>query len=155
MKILCVCLGNICRSPAAEAAIRSAAEKAGINIEVDSAGTGSWHVGDSPHPDSVAAGARAGLEITGRARKFNTLDFGRFDMILAMDESNRADLVALAPDKESQAKIRLFRTFDPATTENEVPDPWGGPQQGYDETIEIVTAAAAGLIEQLAAQSVN
>jgi protein-tyrosine phosphatase len=149
MKILCVCLGNICRSPAAEAAIRSAAREAGVEVEVDSAGTGSWHIGDGPHPESVAAGARAGLEITGRARKFNTLDFERFDIILAMDESNKSDLVDLAPDKESQAKIRLFRTFDPATTETEIPDPWGGPTEGYEETIRIVTAAALGLINHI------
>jgi protein-tyrosine phosphatase len=149
MKILCVCLGNICRSPAAAAAIRAAAREAGVDVEVDSAGTGSWHIGDAPHPESVAAGARAGLEITGRARKFNTLDFERFDIILAMDESNKNDLVALAPDKESQAKIRLFRTFDPATTETEIPDPWGGPTEGYEETVRIVTAAAVGLIDQV------
>lgn len=153
MKILCVCLGNICRSPAAAAAIRSAAKGAGLEVEVDSAGTGSWHIGDPPHPESVAAGERAGLEVTGRARKFNTLDFERFDMILAMDEANRSELIALAPDKESQAKIRLFRTFDPATTETEVPDPWGGSSAGYDQTVAIVTAAARGLIEQLANQA--
>lgn len=152
MKILCVCLGNICRSPAAEAAIRSAAAEAGLDLEVDSAGTGSWHVGDPPHPESIEAGARAGLAITGRARKFNTLDFVRFDMILAMDESNRNDIIAMAPDKESQAKVRLFRTFDPTTAETEVPDPWGGPTEGYDETILIVTAAARGLVTQLVRQ---
>lgn len=149
MKILVVCLGNICRSPAAEAAIRQAAAEAGIDVEVDSAGTGSWHVGDSPHPESVAAGARAGLEITGRARKFNPVDFDRYDMILVMDKSNLADLVDMSPSKEAQAKIRLFRTFDPQTDQDEVPDPWGGPAEGYDETIRIVTAAAQGLVDTL------
>lgn len=149
MKILAVCLGNICRSPAAAAAIRAAAEREGIEIEVDSAGTGSWHIGQPPHPESVAAGARAGLDITGRARKFNTADFDRFDMILAMDRSNLNDLIAMAPSKEAQAKLRLFRTFDPATDEAEVPDPWGGPPEGYDETIAIVTAAAEGLVASL------
>lgn len=152
MRILCVCLGNICRSPAAEAAIRSAAADTGLDVDVDSAGTGSWHIGDPPHPESVEAGARAGLEIAGRARKFNTLDFDRFDMILAMDESNKNDIISLAPDKESQAKVRLFRTFDPTTSETEVPDPWGGPTEGYDETIRIVTAAARGLVDHLARQ---
>jgi low molecular weight protein-tyrosine phosphatase len=149
MKILCVCLGNICRSPAAEAAIRDAAAEAGIEIEVDSAGTGSWHIGEPPHPESIAAGRRQGLEISGRARKVNTLDFDRFDIILAMDEGNRNDLVAMAPSKEAQAKIRLLRTFDPNTTETEIPDPWGGPTEGYDETVRIVMAAADGLIDQL------
>jgi protein-tyrosine phosphatase len=149
MKILAVCLGNICRSPAAEAAIRSAASAAGIEVEVDSAGTGSWHLGEPPHPESVAAGARAGLEITGKARKINPVDFDRYDMILVMDKSNLADLMGLSPSKEAQAKIRLFRTFDPHTDQEEVPDPWGGPAEGYDETIRIVTAAARGLVDAL------
>ena len=149
MKILVVCLGNICRSPAAEAAIRREAAAAGIEVEVDSAGTGSWHVGESPHPESVAAGARAGLEITGRARKFNPVDFDRYDMILVMDKSNLNDLMEMSPSKEAQAKIRLFRTFDPHTDQEEVPDPWGGPEEGYDETIRIVTAAARGLVDAL------
>jgi protein-tyrosine phosphatase len=149
MKILVVCSGNICRSPAAEAAIRKAAEEAGIDVEVDSAGTGSWNIGQPPHPESVAAGARSGLEITGRARKFNPIDFDRYDMILVMDNSNLSDLIDLSPNKEAQAKIRLFRTFDPNTDESEVPDPWGGPAEGYDETIRIVTAAAEGLVDTL------
>jgi len=149
MKILVVCLGNICRSPAAEAAIRQAAVDAGIDVEVDSAGTGSWHIGDPPHPESVAAGARAGLEVTGRARIFNPVDFDRYDMILVMDKSNLADLIEMSPSKEAQAKIRLFRTFDPQTDQDEVPDPWGGPAEGYDETIRTVTAAARGLVDTL------
>lgn len=149
MNILAVCLGNICRSPAAEAAIKATAQEAGLEVEVDSAGTGSWHIGDPPHPESVAAGARFGLEIDGRARKFNPIDFERFDMILAMDQSNMNDLIAMAPNKEAQAKIRLFRTFDPSTTETEIPDPWGGPIEGYDETIRMVTAAARGLVDHL------
>lgn len=151
MKILVVCLGNICRSPAAEAAIRKAAADADLDVEVDSAGTGSWHIGDAPHPESVAAGARAGLEVTGRARKFNAVDFDRYDMILVMDKSNLADLIEMSPSKEAQAKIRLFRTFDPQTDQDEVPDPWGGPAEGYDETIRIVTAAAKGLVGTLTA----
>lgn len=153
MKILVVCLGNICRSPAAEAALKDEAAKAGLDIEVDSAGTGSWHMGQPPHPEAVAAGARAGLQIEGKARKVNQADFDRYDMILAMDRSNVNDLIAMAPSKEAQAKIRLFRTFDPDTDETEVPDPWGGPTEGYDETMTIVKAAAAGLIDQLRANT--
>jgi protein-tyrosine phosphatase len=149
MRIIVVCSGNICRSPAAEAAIRKVATGAGIDVDVDSAGTGSWNVGEPPHPESVAAGARAGLEITGRARKFNSIDFERHDMILVMDESNLSDLMELSPTKEAQAKIRLFRTFDPDTDEREVPDPWGGPAESYDETIRIVMAAARGLVTTL------
>lgn len=148
-RILAVCAGNICRSPAAEAAIRVAAARAGVDVEVDSAGTGSWSVGNPPHPQAVAAGARAGLEITGRARKMNRADFDRFDVIVVMDRANLRDVLELAPSLEDRAKVRLFRTFDPVTDSEEVPDPYGGPDEGYDETIAHVTAAAAGLIDSL------
>jgi protein-tyrosine phosphatase len=149
MRILAVCAGNICRSPAAEAAIRKASEEAGLDLEVDSAGTGSWHIGEPPHPQSVAAGAMAGLEIDGRARKVTATDFERFDIIVVMDETNLRDVLALAPTLEARAKVRLFRTYDPASDEREVPDPWGGPDEGYHEVIRIVTAAAAGLVDSL------
>ena len=150
VRILTVCAGNICRSPAAAAAIVEAASSAGVVVDVDSAGTGAWHIGDPPHPQSVAAGARAGLDVTGRARRINKADFSRFDMILVMDRSNLRDVLALAPDLESKARVRLFRTFDPGTDEDEVPDPYGGPDEGYDRTIAMVRSAAAGLIETMA-----
>lgn len=153
MRILAVCAGNICRSPAAESAIREAAATAGLDLEVDSAGTGSWHVGQPPHPESVAAGSRAGLVIDGKARRVNVADFDRFDIIVAMDRSNLKDLMALAPSKEARAKLRLFRTYDPSTMSDEVPDPWGGPTAGYEETIRIVRAAAQGLIDQVTEHS--
>jgi len=149
VKILAVCAGNICRSPAAEAAIREAAAEAGVEIETDSAGTGAWHIGQPPHPEGVAAGARAGLIVEGRARKVTQADFDRFDIILAMDRANLRDLHELAPSREAQARTRLFRTYDPAATSDEVPDPWGGPDAGYDETVRIVRAAAAGLVSEI------
>ncbi|HEU4321483.1 MAG TPA: low molecular weight protein-tyrosine-phosphatase [Acidimicrobiia bacterium] len=154
-RILAVCAGNICRSPAAEAAIRESAEAAGISVEVDSAGTGTWHVGDPPHAQSVAAGARAGLEITGRARRINKADFDRFDVIVVMDRANLRDVLDMAPELESRAKVRLFRTFDPTTDADEVPDPYGGPDEGYDRTITQVRGAAAGLIDSLVSTGVK
>jgi protein-tyrosine phosphatase len=154
-RILTVCAGNICRSPAAAAAIVEAAARAGVAVDVDSAGTGAWHIGDPPHPQSVAAGARAGLEITGRARRINKADFSRFDMILVMDKSNLRDVLALAPDLESKARVRLFRTFDPGTDEDEVPDPYGGPDDGYDRTVTMVRSAAAGLIAAMTSAHVE
>lgn len=154
-RILAVCAGNICRSPAAEAAIREAADRAGIDVDVDSAGTGSWSIGQPPHPQSVTAGARAGLEIHGRARKINSADFGRFDVIVVMDNSNLRDVLRLAPALEDRAKVRLFRTFDPETTSEEVPDPYGGPDEGYDAAIEQVIAAARGLVDSLLSEGVN
>jgi protein-tyrosine phosphatase len=148
-RVLAVCAGNICRSPAAEAAIRAAAEEVGIEIEVDSAGTGSWSIGNPPHPRAVDAGARAGLQITGRARRINRSDFDRFDVIVVMDRANLRDVMESAPSLEGRAKVRLFRTFDPHTDADEIADPYGGPNEGYEATIEQVTAAAAGLIATL------
>jgi protein-tyrosine phosphatase len=153
LKILAVCAGNICRSPAAEAAIREAAAVAGLEVEVDSAGTGAWHIGQPPHPDGVAAGARAGLLIEGRARKVTAVDFDRFDIILAMDRANLRDLLDLAPTREAQARTRLFRTYDPTAESDDVPDPWGGPEAGYDETVRIVRAAARGLVAEIVESS--
>lgn len=149
MKVLAVCAGNICRSPAAEAAIREAAERAGLEIEVDSAGTGSWHIGQPPHPESVAAGARAHLVIDGRARRVTTADFDRFDVLLAMDRANLRALQQLAPTLEAQARARLFRTYDPEADSDEVPDPWGGPRSGYEQTVRIVRSAAAGFVAEI------
>lgn len=122
---------------------------AGFEVEVDSAGTGSWHIGQPPHPESVVAAARVGLRMDGRARRVTPSDFDRFDVILAMDRSNLRELTAMAPNKASQAKLRLFRTYDPDSDEDEIPDPWGGPTEGYEETIRIVRAAARGLVEDL------
>ena len=150
MKVLMVCAGNICRSPAAEAAVRAKAEEAGIALTVDSAGTGSWHIGDPPHHQMVAAGRRHGLEVAGKARRFGESDFDRHDVILVMDRSNLRDVFELAPSLEAKAKVRLFRTYDPASEEDEVPDPYGGPDSGYDHTVEIVSRAAQGFVDSLA-----
>ncbi|HEX9761774.1 MAG TPA: low molecular weight protein-tyrosine-phosphatase [Acidimicrobiia bacterium] len=155
MRVLAVCAGNICRSPAAEAAIREAAEEAGVVLDVDSAGTGSWHIGEPPHPEAVAAGARVGLMIDGRARKFTVADYERFDAIVVMDRSNLRDVLSLAPSLAARAKVRLFRTYDPASEEDEVPDPWGGPEEGYRETMDIVRTAAAGMIASLVSARVE
>ena len=153
--MLTVCLGNICRSPAAAAAIREAAEALDMDVDVDSAGTGSWHIGQPPHSESVAAGRRVGLDVTGRARKVHAADFDRFDIILAMDRSNMRDLKAMTPSLEGQAKVRLFRSYDPYSEQEEVPDPYGGPAASYDETIRIVRAAAAGMVQDLSSAGVE
>jgi protein-tyrosine phosphatase len=148
-RILAVCAGNICRSPIAAAAIEAAAMRAGIDVEVDSAGTGSWCVGQPPHPQAVAAAERVGLRPTGRARVINGADFDRFDIIVVMDRSNLRDVLERAPSLEARAKVRLFRTFDPDTESDVIPDPYGGPDEGYEATVTQVLAAAEGLIETL------
>ncbi len=155
LRVLVVCAGNICRSPSAEAAINEVALARGVDCQVDSAGTGSWNIGEPPHSQVIAAGERAGLTIEGRARKVNSLDFDRHDVILAMDRSNLRDLMAIAPSLETQARMRLFRTYDTTSAEDEIPDPYGGPDEGYDETIRLVRVAAEGFVESLVSTRVE
>lgn len=144
-RILAVCAGNICRSPAAEAAIRRAGEKAGLDLEVDSAGTGPWHLGQPPHSRSLAAARLVGLELSGTARQVSTDDLKYFDLVVAMDRWNHQDLLALAPDPESRAKIRMFRPDG-----RDVPDPYQGSESDYQEMIAIVVPAAEALVAELA-----
>lgn len=145
-RILAVCAGNICRSPAAEAAIRRAGQQAGLDLEVDSAGTGAWHLGQSPHPRSVAAAARVGLVLSGTARQVSPADLGHYDLVVAMDRWNHDDLLALAPDPAVRAKVRMFRSDG-----EDVPDPYHGSERDYDDMIAIVVPAAEALVAGLAA----
>lgn len=155
LKVLVVCAGNICRSPSAEAAINEATLARGIEVQVDSAGTGWWNIGEPPNDQVIAAGNRAGLNIEGRARKVNILDFDRHDVILAMDRSNLRDLMAMTPSLEARAKMRLFRTYDTTSSEEEIPDPYGEPDDRYDETIRLVRAAAEGFVDSLVSTGVK
>jgi protein-tyrosine phosphatase len=139
----------------AAAAISAAARRAGLDVEVDSAGTGSWHLGSPPHPQAARAAARAGLEVTGKARRFGASDFDRFDVIVAMDRSNLHDILELAPSLEARARVRLFRSYDPGSEEDEVPDPYGGPDEGYDRTAAIVLAAANGMVDTLSSARIE
>ena len=157
MRILFVCLGNICRSPTAEGVMRHVICAEGLEdrIEVDSAGTGGWHVGAPPDERATAAAARREIVLEGAARKFDSDDFDRFDLILAMDENNRRDMVALAPDEEARAKVRLLREFDPASQgapDLDVPDPYYGGEQGFEQVLDLVDAATRGLLDRLREQ---
>jgi protein-tyrosine phosphatase len=149
MRVLAVCLGNICRSPAAEAAIAEAASDAGVNIEVDSAGTGAYHVGEPPDERMRRAASEAGLSISGRARQFEPADFDRFDLIVVMDRSNLRDVVALAPDEDAVGRVRLLRSFDPTADDLDVPDPYYGGPDGFAQVVGMVRRAAAGLIAEM------
>ena len=150
-RILLVCLGNICRSPTAEAALREALVEAGVDgeVEVDSAGTGDWHLGSAPDHRMTAAAAEAGLTLAGRARLIEPADFDRFDLILAMDRSNLTQIRALAPDGAARARVRLFREFEDGADDDEVPDPYFGGPDGFDRVVEIARAGARGLARHL------
>ena len=154
-RILAVCAGNICRSPTAEAAIRAEAVKCDLAVDVGSAGTGSWNIGQEPNSQAVEAGRRAGLAIGGRARRFIAADFDRYDVIVVMDRSNLRDVMALAPSLEARAKVRLFRTYDPCSEIDEIPDPYGRSDEFFDETTNLIIRSAAGLIDSLASARVE
>jgi protein-tyrosine phosphatase len=159
-RILFVCLGNICRSPTAEGVMRSLVRQADLEdrIELDSAGTGAWHVGSPPDARASAAAAARGVVLEGQARKVAPEDFEEFDLILAMDGSNLHDLKQLAEGEEQQAKVRLLREFDPASTGDrdlDVPDPYYGGENGFADVFEFVQAACEGLLEQIRAGEVR
>ena len=149
--MLAVCLGNICRSPAAEAAIVEAASNAGVDIEVESAGTGAYHVGEPPDERMRHAGNMAGLRISGRARQFDPADFDRFDLIVVMDRANLRDVLAVAPDDDTARRVLLFRSFDPDAHPDDldVPDPYYGGADGFGQVIDMVRRAAVGLVAEM------
>jgi protein-tyrosine phosphatase len=158
VRLLFVCLGNICRSPTAEGVMRSVVGAAGLEdeIEIDSAGTGSWHVGSTPDDRASAAAAGRGVTLEGTARQVRPSDFENFDLILAMDRSNLKDLRAVAPDEDGRAKVRLLREFDPDPdpADLEVPDPYYGGEDGFGAVFEMVLAACEGLLAQIRAGGV-
>ena len=148
-RILTVCLGNICRSPAAEAVLRQRADALGLAVEVDSAGTGGWHIGDPPHAPMIRAAARRGIDLAAlRARQFGTADFRRFDLILAMDRANLADIEALRP-AGATTPVELFLTYAMGAPIDEVPDPYYTGE--YDRVLDLIETAAAGLMNRLRA----
>ena len=147
-----VCLGNICRSPTAEGVVRRLLREAGLDgkVVVESAGTGDWHVGALPDHRARAAAQRRGIDLVSRARQFVRADWQRLDYVLAMDQANFAALAEAAPDDEARAKLRLFRSFDPAAPPGaEVPDPYYGGPEGFEHVLDLCEAAGLGLIEAL------
>jgi len=151
MRVLFVCLGNICRSPTAEAVLRALAarEAPELALEVDSAGTADYHVGQPPDPRTRAAAARRGYDLsTLRARTVEAADFERFDLILAMDRENLSVLRRRAPS-DARERVRLFLEFAPASAPEEVPDPYYGGPNGFEEVLDLVEAATRGLLAHL------
>jgi protein-tyrosine phosphatase len=151
VKVLFVCLGNICRSPTAEGVVRvlAAREAPELALEVDSAGTAGYHVGEPPDARTRAAARRRGYDLERlRARVVEPADFERFDRLLAMDEDNLKVLRRRAPEP-AQARLRLFLEFAPEQEVREVPDPYYGGINGFEEVLDLVEAAARGLLTHL------
>jgi protein-tyrosine phosphatase len=151
VKILFVCLGNICRSPTAEAVFRAIAarEAPELAIEVDSAGTAGYHVGEPPDARTLEAASRRGYDLSPlRARVVEPRDFEEFDLILAMDRSNLKILHRRAPE-HARERVRLFLEFAPDAAVAEVPDPYYGGPNGFEEVLDLVEAAAQGLLRHL------
>ena len=160
-RIIMVCMGNICRSPAAEVVLRQKLVAAGIDgISVDSAGTGGWHEGDDADPRSRAAWERRGYRGTHIARQFRTEWFDERDLILAMDTDNLTTLQARSRTETQRRRITLLRAFDPAVgisdstavTLLEVPDPYYGGPEGFEHMLDLIEAACDGLVARLQLQ---
>lgn len=152
IRLLMVCLGNICRSPTAEGVMRELIRNAGLEdtITVDSAGTSDWHIGDAPDPRTIRAAADRGYDLTQqRGRQVASTDFEHFDYILAMDNQNLRDLHKLCP-VSLQHKLKLFLSYGNSEYV-EVPDPYYSTATGFEQVLNLVEEAAAGLLAQIAA----
>lgn len=148
--ILFVCMGNICRSPTAEAVFRHAAAGSGIAayVEIDSAGTDAYHVGQSPDRRAQQAARSRGYDLSGiRARKVTAEDFERFDLVLAMDKPVLVSLRRICPAKHAD-RLKLFMSFAEQLLEDEVPDPYYGGNTGFERVLDLIEAATAGLIQE-------
>lgn len=155
-RIATVCLGNICRSPMAEVVLTAALEDAGLadRVEVDSSGTGGWHIGD-PMDDRAAATLYAhGYDPTRhRAQSFDATWYDEHDLILTMDDSNYRDVVASAPTPADAERVRMFRAYDPEATEDdaEVPDPWFGGPEGFEGVLATIERTTKSLVDDIEA----
>jgi protein-tyrosine phosphatase len=155
VRLLFVCMGNICRSPTAEGVMRALLREQGLEdaVEVDSAGTGGWHVGDPPDPRATAAARARGVTLAGAARQITPADFSRYDLVLAADRRNLRELRAVMP-ADATADVTLLRGFDPASDgapDLDVPDPYYGGDDGFEHVLDLVDAACRGLLDRLRA----
>ena len=149
--ILFCCMGNICRSPGAEGVLRQvlSTQAPHLQIELDSAGTHDYHVGDAPDARAVQAARRRGIDLSQlRARQVQAQDFERFDLVIAMDEQNLDHLQRLAPP-QLRNRLALMMDYAPALGTRNVPDPYYGPAQGFEEVLDLLQAASEGLLADL------
>ena len=149
VKLLFVCLGNICRSPSAENLMRHLITEKGVNdrFELDSAGTSSYHIGSPPDSRMRAAARKRGIELKGKARQFEDFDFDYYDLILAMDKSNYQNIVYLDRKGKYHHKVKMMCEFASEHTDTEVPDPYYGGESGFDYVIDLLLDACDGLYD--------
>jgi len=148
-RVLMVCLGNICRSPLAEGLLIHLARERGLDgrVLVESCGTGGWHAGDAPDPRSLAVALKHGVNLPSRARQFDPgSDIEGFDLLIAMDSSNKTTLIERGTPA---SKVRLMLDFHPQLTGEDVPDPYYGGPNGFDDVYEMVRVACEGLLDDL------
>lgn len=147
MKVLFVCLGNICRSPGAEGIMKKILNDAGDSSwTVDSAGTGRWHIGELPDPRMRAAAQRRGINLTHRCRQVRPSDFDNFDLIIGMDDANVSDLRAMAPTPEAEQKVQPMRRWmSPACGYDHIPDPYYDTHDAFDKVLDLLTDACRRL----------
>lgn len=149
--ILFVCLGNICRSPAAEGILKRMVREQGLQdkISIDSAGTSGYHDGDLPDHRMRQHGARRGYKFDSLSRRFTSLDFDRFDIILAMDDSNYHNIMRLAPDLESEKKVYRMVDFSKRFGHDHIPDPYYSGADGFELVLNLLEDACEGLLDRL------
>jgi len=149
--VLFVCLGNICRSPLAEGVFQHLVEEAGVSdeFEIDSAGTGSWHVGERPDTRAIAVARAHGITLPSRARQITPEDLDNFDYVIAMDLENVRNLENMAESSRTDVQIHLLREFDPEHTGDEVPDPYYGGASGFEKVFKIVSQSCEALLAGL------
>lgn len=155
-KILMVCLGNICRSPVAEGIMRSKIEKLNLNIMVDSAGTSSYHIGENPDKRSTRNAAKNGVDISKlKARQFSIKDFDEFDIIYTMDSSNYGDVISIARNKEDANKVKLILDELYPNSGMNVPDPYFGGEQGFENVFLLLNNACEVIAQKLLIETEN
>lgn len=155
-KLLFVCLGNICRSPAAEGVMKAAARRHGLSLTIDSAGTGDYHIGDLPDPRMRRAAARRGITLDHRCRQVTEADFDRFDLIIGMDASNIANLKRIAPTVEAMGKIApISRWLDPADGYDHVPDPYYEGSEGFELVLDLLEKACERMCLDLSENTIT
>ncbi|MGB3311675.1 MAG: low molecular weight protein-tyrosine-phosphatase [Nodosilinea sp.] len=150
-RLLFVCLGNICRSPSAENIMNHliAQRQLGDRVVCDSAGTASYHVGSCPDRRMTQAAKTKGIDLIGQARQFDVTDFDRFDYILAMDQQNYRDIMALDPSGQHADRVRLMCDFCRTHPDREVPDPYYGGPEGFTYVIELLLDACEGFLDHI------